>query len=110
MKKIIISLFVSIVCAVTSWAYTLNSDTVFSGSGVTLRMNADGTCQLISAETGNWRGRYDIPNNYSTVEPGCSNINVEFYFNGESYRGTIIWPLQEGLSILFEGVLLRQYN
>lgn len=107
MKKIILLAILSLLCSVSVFAYKLNSDTVFSGDGVTLRMNSDGSCQVLSAETGNLRGTYDITSS-SQVEPGCSMVNVVFNFNGERVYGQFMWPLQQGLMINFDGVLLQQ--
>ena len=107
MKRIFTVLLVALVCGVSLFAYKLDSDTVFSGEGVTLRMNSDGTCQLISAETGNIRGTYDITSHLA-VEPGCSMVKAVFYFNGMDVYGQFMWPLQQGLMIDFDGVLLKK--
>lgn len=107
MKKFLLSAILMIACCISVFAYKLNSDTVFSGDGVVLRMNSNGTCQVISQETGNLQGSYDITSGQS-VQPGCSQVNVVFNFNGIPVNGQIMWPLQGGLMINFDGVLLQK--
>ena len=107
MKKILFSAILMIACCISVFAYKLSNDTVFSGDGIVLRMNSNGTCQVISQETGDLHGSYDITSDRS-VEPGCSQVNVVFNFNGIKVYGQIIWPLQEGLMINFDGVFLHK--
>ena len=105
MKKLLVTLIVAIVCAASSWAYTLDKSAVFTGDGVVVKMNSDGTCQVVSADTGTLNGYYDITSNRE-VEPGCSNVTVVFYLQGEQYYGTLLWPLQQGLMLHLSGATM----
>lgn len=106
MKKFLVTLAVALVCSVSSWAYTLDSSVLFTTDGITLRMNSDGSCTLNSRETGFLQGTYDIVSN-SNVEPGCSQVNVTFNFNGEIVYGQLFWPVQHKLMINFDNVILE---
>lgn len=107
MKKFLIAIVFAMMCQLSSWAYTLSSDMVFAADGVTLQMNSNGTCRIISRETENLYGTYDIDPTRQ-VEPGCSNVKIVFNFNGIITYGTFAWPLQDNLICFFENVLLKK--
>lgn len=107
MKKLFVTLAVALVCSVSSWAYTLDSNVLFTTEGITLRMNSDGSCTLLSSETGNLHGTYDITSS-SEVEPGCSQVDVRFNFNGQIVYGQLFWPTQGNLMINFDNVILEK--
>lgn len=107
MKKFFITLIVALTCCVSSWAYTLDSSTQFTGDGIVLRMNSDGSCTLDSRETESLRGTYDITSTRE-VEPGCSQVDVRFNFNGETVYGQLFWPTQNGLMINFDNIILER--
>lgn len=105
MKKLILTLLAVVSMSLAAMAGTLGSRAMFQGDHKTVNMNPDGSCFFDSRSTGRINGTY---NANGAVEPGCSNVRVDFNFGGQAVTGTLMWPTQEGLKLYFDGSLLNR--
>ena len=104
MKRIILSAIAAL-SMLAATAAPLGSRAFFQGDHKTINMDPDGSCWYDTRQTGRIRGTYDIQ---GTVEPGCSNVRVNFNLDGRNIAATLMWPTQGVLSLYFDGSLLER--
>ena len=105
MKRLLLLFTAAILWCVASNAETLPNTMTFQGDDVTVICCADGSCVIVSPETGRITGTYNMSRE---INPGDSRVTVYFYTNLDTFKGEFFWPAQDGLMLNFENIILRK--
>ena len=105
MKRTLASLACGLLCVIASFAATMPQTTAFYGEGITVVLFSNGTCLINSPETGRITGTYEMTRD---INPGEAFVNVTFTTSLDTFHGQLAWPIENGLMLNFENVMLSK--
>lgn len=69
---------------------------------IRIELKSDGLVSMVDYQNGTrFEGTYRIDDN--NIKPGETKT-IYFNLNGQTYRGTLMWPIEEGLCLSFDGL------
>lgn len=107
MKKLFFSLISLFICVV---AYAETDSGVYEafedGNLIArIELNKDGTAKIQDLEYN--ETKYATYNIGGAIQPGQS-WRIEFYVDGQTYRGTWMWAIKDGKAIDFSGMFFQR--